>query len=67
MKALYIFFISILIVVGCSEEKNENLSDMDAIKSEPHIAKVIDKIAVKNYNYLEVSENKTGLQSQRCR
>jgi hypothetical protein len=58
MKALYIFFISILIVVGCSEEKNENLSDMDAIKSEPHIAKVIDKIAVKNYNYLEVSENK---------
>jgi len=58
MKALYLFLISIFIIVACSEEKNENLDDMDAIKSEPHIAKVIDKIVVSNYNYLQLSENK---------
>jgi len=58
MKALYIFLVSILLIVACSEEKNENLNDMDAIKSEPHIAKVIDKIVVSNYNYLQLSENK---------
>jgi len=58
MKVLYLVLITLLISVACSEEKNENLNDMDAIKSEPHIAKVIDKIEVKNYNYLQVSENK---------
>ncbi|MEJ2104001.1 MAG: GW dipeptide domain-containing protein [Ignavibacteriaceae bacterium] len=58
MKVLYLILITLLISVACSEEKNENLNDMDAIKSEPHIAKVIDKIEVKNYNYLQVSENK---------
>jgi hypothetical protein len=58
MKALYLFLISILLIVSCSEEKNENLNEMDAIKSEPHIGKVIDKIAVANYDYLQVSENK---------
>jgi len=58
MKVLYLVLITLFIVVACSEEKNENLNDLDAIKSEPHIAKVVDKIEVKNYNYLQVSENK---------
>ena len=58
MKAIYILSILTIIIIACSQEKNENLNDLDAIKSQPHIAKVIDKIAVKNYDYLQVSENK---------
>ena len=58
MKVLFLILITLLFVVACSEEKNENLNDLDAIKSEPHIAKVVDKIEVNNYKYLQVSENK---------
>ena len=58
MKVLYLVLFTLLIVAACSEEKNENLNDLDAIKSQPHIAKVVDKIEVKDYNYLQVSENK---------
>ena len=58
MKTLYLFFISIFIIVACSEEKNENINEMDELKSEPHIAKVVEKIPSNNYLYLNVSENK---------
>jgi hypothetical protein len=58
MKAIFLSIIFLFMIVACSEEKNENANDMDAIKSQPHIAKVIDKISVSNYDYLQVSENK---------
>jgi hypothetical protein len=58
MKTLYLSIITILLVIACSEEKNQNLDEMEALKNEPHIAKVIDKIPAKGYTYLQVSENK---------
>ncbi|MBK9099236.1 MAG: hypothetical protein IPM14_14185 [bacterium] len=50
--------ISILIFSGCESEEKRELTEQEAMKSEPHIAKVIDKISAKGYTYLQVSENK---------
>lgn len=49
---------SILIFSGCESEEKKELTEQEAMKSEPHIAKVIDKIPSKGYTYLQVSENK---------
>lgn len=58
MKALSFSLISFLILYGCTGEQNQDVNELDAVKSEPHIAKVMDKISAKGYNYLQVSENK---------
>ena len=58
MKALYLILISLFFIVSCSEEETKDINEMDALKSEPHIAKVVDKIPSNNYLYLQVSENK---------
>jgi hypothetical protein len=58
MKAVYLIIISILLLLGCNNEQNENLTEEDVQKNEPHIATVLDKIPTKGYTYLQVSENK---------
>ena len=58
MKTAYFILISIFFLVSCSREENQDLNEMDAFKSEPHIAKVVEKIPSNNYLYLQVSENK---------
>jgi hypothetical protein len=58
MKALYSSLALIVILFACSREEDKTINDIDDLKNEPHIAKVIDKIEVKGYNYLQVSENK---------
>ena len=58
MKAASILIISILILIGCSNEQNQELSEADVQKNEPHIAKVTEIIEAGGYNYLQVSENK---------
>lgn len=58
MKALYLIVISTLLLFGCNTEQNENLTEEDVQKNEPHIATVLDKIPAKGYTYLQVSENK---------
>ena len=58
MKALYSILALLLFLLACTSEDDKNISDMDDLKNEPHIAKVIEKIEVKGYNYLQVSENK---------
>ena len=58
MKALYLILISLFFIVSCSEEETKDINEMDALKSEPHIAKVVEKIPSNNYLYLQVSENK---------
>ena len=58
MKSLYISLISLFLIVSCSQEESHDLSEMEVVKSEPHIAKVVDKIPSNNYLYLQVIENK---------
>ena len=58
MKALYLILISLFLLFACAGEVNQDISDMDEIKNEPHIAKVIDKIPSNSYTYLQVTENK---------
>ena len=58
MKTLYISLISLFLIVACSHEENQDLNEMETVKSEPHIAKVVEKIPSTNYLYLQVSENK---------
>jgi len=58
MKALSLILILFMIIIGCASEEKRDLNEMEAYKNEPHIAKVIDKIPVKGYTYLQVSENK---------
>jgi hypothetical protein len=58
MKALNLIVISALIFFGCKSEQDQDLTLQDVQKNEAHIAKVIDKISVKGYSYLQVTENK---------
>ena len=58
MKAIYLIVISAVILFGCKSEQDQDLTEKDVLKSEPHIAKVIDKIPAKGYTYLQVSESK---------
>jgi len=59
MKLLSIILLfSIMILIGCESKENQELTEQEVMKSEPHIAKVIDKIPAKGYTYLQVSENK---------
>jgi hypothetical protein len=43
---------------SCKSEPDQDLTEEDVLKSEPHIATVIDKIPAKGYTYLQVSESK---------
>ena len=45
-------------IFGCSTDQNQDLSETDIQKNEPHIAKVKEVITAGGYNYLQVSENK---------
>jgi len=47
-----------MILFGCASEEKQELTEQEAIKNEPHIGKVIDKIPAKGYTYLQVTENK---------
>jgi hypothetical protein len=47
-----------MIFFGCANEKKQDLTEQEVMKSEPHIGKVIDKIPAKGYTYLQVTENK---------
>jgi hypothetical protein len=58
MKVLTLILISFMILIGCANEEKQDLSETEAYKSEPHIAKVIDIIPAKGYTYLQVTENK---------
>lgn len=58
MKVLSLILISFMILIGCANEEKQDLNEMDALKNESHIAKVIDKIPAKGYIYLQVTENK---------
>lgn len=58
MKVLFLILISFMILFGCASEEKQDLTEQEVMKSEPHIAKVIDKIPAKGYTYLQVSENK---------
>jgi len=58
MKATYLLIIISLFLFSCGSDENQDLNESDVQKNEPHIAKVIDKIPVKGYTYLQVKENK---------
>jgi len=58
MKALTLIIITFFLVVGCGTEQDKDLNESDVQKNEAHIAKVMDKIDVKGYSYLQVTENK---------
>ena len=58
MKLLALILISFMILFGCANEEKLELTEQEAMKSEPHIGKVIDKIPAKGYTYLQVTENK---------
>jgi len=58
MKVLFPILISFIILFGCAGEDKQELTEQEVMKSEPHIAKVIDKIPAKGYTYLQVIENK---------
>lgn len=59
MKLVSILILfSMIIFSGCEGDDKQELTEQEAMKSEPHIAKVIDKIPAKGYTYLQVSENK---------
>jgi len=60
MKSVSFVIISLLILFGCGKEQNQELSEADVQKNEPHIASVMDKIEAGSYNYLQVSENKNS-------
>jgi len=47
-----------MILFGCANEEKQELTEQEAMKNEPHIGKVIDKISAKGYTYLQVTENK---------
>jgi hypothetical protein len=57
MKAIYLVIIT-LFLFSCGDDTNQELNEADVQKNEPHIAKVVDKIPVKGYTYLQVKENK---------
>lgn len=58
MKSLYILLAAFIFLTACSDDESQNLQETEAVKSKPHIAKVVDKIPANNYLYLQVSENK---------
>jgi len=58
MKVLSLILVSFMILIGCASEDKQELTEQEVMKSEPHIAKVIDKIPAKGYTYLQVTENK---------
>ncbi|MCU0332221.1 MAG: hypothetical protein MUE91_06610 [Ignavibacteriaceae bacterium] len=58
MKVLSLILISFMILFGCANEEKQELTEQEAMKNEPHIGKVIDKIPAKGYTYLQVTENK---------
>jgi len=58
MKVLSLILISFMILFGCANEEKQELTEQEAMKNEPHIGKVIDKISAKGYTYLQVTENK---------
>ena len=58
MKLLTLILISFMILFACANEEKQELTEQEAIKNEPHIGKVIDKIPAKGYTYLQVTENK---------
>ena len=58
MKLLALILISFMILLGCANEEKQELTEQEAMKNEPHIGKVIDKIPAKGYTYLQVTENK---------
>jgi hypothetical protein len=58
MKVLSLILVSFMILFGCASEDKQELTEQEVMKSEPHIAKVIDKIPAKGYTYLQVTENK---------
>lgn len=58
MKVLSLILISFMILIGCANEEKQELTEQEAMKNEPHIGKVIDKIPAKGYTYLQVTENK---------
>jgi hypothetical protein len=58
MKALSIILISFMILFGCASEEKQDLTEQEAVKNEPHIGRVIEKIPAKGYTYLQVTENK---------
>ena len=58
MKALYLILISLIFAVACTQEESQELSEMDVLETEAHIAKVMEKIPSSGYLYLQVSENK---------
>lgn len=58
MKIIYLLIFSVIMFIGCNGDKNQELNESDIQKSEPHIAKVTDKIDARGYNYLQVTENK---------
>ena len=57
MKAIYLVIIA-LFLFSCGDDTNQELNEVDVQKNEPHIAKVVNKIPVKGYTYLQVKENK---------
>ncbi len=58
MKIFYLIISLALFLFSCGNEKNQELTEEEAYKNEPHIAKVIEKIPAKGYTYLQVTENK---------
>lgn len=57
MKTIYLVILA-LFLFSCGDDQNQDLNEADVKKNEPHIAKVVDKIPVKGYTYLQVKENK---------
>jgi hypothetical protein len=49
---------SFILITACSEDESQNKDELEDLKSEPHIAKVLDIIPASSYLYLQVSENK---------
>lgn len=60
MKLLKLVLIPafILILIACSEDESQNMDETEDLKTEPHIARVVEKISASGYLYLQVSENK---------
>ena len=58
MKAIYLVLVYIFMIFGCSTDQNQDLSEAEIQKNEPHIAKVKEVITAGGYNYLQVTENK---------
>jgi hypothetical protein len=58
MKVIYLALTILFLFTACSGEEDKNISEMESLKNEPHIAKVVEKINAKGYTYLQVTENK---------